>query len=110
MMKILSNLGTCRLEPQTTHYLLASGSLVLGADVRHEDGASSIAALVGASRPPFNIYWSSCRAQMPQVVQEGQRQLLSKEHIDDMKGMVTEILHHHKDSGDEWPKRVFMFR
>ena len=76
--------------------LLRKCTLVFGADVRHDDGGPSLPGLVGASEP-FTQYWSSCRAQMPMLAQEGERQRWSKEHIEHIEEMEREILRHYQN-------------
>lgn len=106
--KLLTKLGTV-LQLENPHPLLRKGTLVLGADVRHDDGGPSLAGLVGASEP-FTQYWSSCRAQMPRLAQEGERQRVSKEHIEHIEEMGREILRHYQKKEGAFPERVLMFR
>lgn len=97
--KLLAHQGVL-VELGQPNWLLSQGTLLLGADVRHEGGKPSIAGLVSTWTPPFVHYYASCRAQ------EGQQETRSREHIDDLKGMVREVL----DRIGWMPRRVLMFR
>jgi len=93
------------------HPLLQEGTLLLGADVRHEEGSASIAGMVAAFKNPFTHYFATCRAQMPRLAAEGERQRQSKEHIEDIAGMVADLLQLYRRSGPECPpERVVMVR
>jgi len=109
--KVLSKLGTL-VQLEAPHWLLGADTMVLGADVRHEDGEASIAGAVATFTPPFVHYFSSCRAQMPKLAQQGERQRRSREHIEDLQGMVEELLSHFRRQNPQgrWPGRVLVFR
>merc|ERR1712139_417098 len=47
---------------------------------------------------------------MPRLAQEGERQRLSKEHIEHIEEMVREILKHYREKQGAFPERVLMFR
>jgi len=110
--KLLQRLGVLA-ELQNPHPLLREGTLLLGADVRHEEGAASLAGMVGACKPPFTRYHSTCRAQMPKEAKEGERQRQTKEHIDDIGGMVRDLLWYYEKevpASQGKPRRVVMIR
>ena len=110
--KLLQKVGTLA-EIQDPHQLLQTGTLLLGADVRHEEGAASLAGMVAAFTSPFTHYFATCRAQMPKQAAEGERQRQSKEHIGDVAGMVEDLLElyrKHVPERNGIPERVVMIR